>query len=269
MADLQKIVDDLAKLTVIEASELTRMLEKKWSGTGSEYGSLMLFQDRERTRMEPLRRGESVFDFYDSCARPGYREFRSVVNNWLAQMPENDRAELITRMRYGGNREFAASLSELSLHAFIVGLGFGAIPHPQVPGSAKRPDYAAIDQAGAPVAYIEVTTVNPPATQEAEKNRENPVFNAINNAKIPAGSSLGYKLVCAGKSNPALRPLVGDVERWARDNAERAKTNEVGKTFTAGDWIVDLDLYSGGQQPQSADKSNRRGSNARRDHRAA
>jgi large subunit ribosomal protein L7/L12 len=30
MADLQKIVDDLSKLTVLEASELSKLLEEKW-----------------------------------------------------------------------------------------------------------------------------------------------------------------------------------------------------------------------------------------------
>ena len=30
MADLSKLVDDLSKLTVLEASELTKMLEEKW-----------------------------------------------------------------------------------------------------------------------------------------------------------------------------------------------------------------------------------------------
>src|SRR5438477_11623974 len=30
MADLQRIVDDLSKLTVLEAAELSKMLEEKW-----------------------------------------------------------------------------------------------------------------------------------------------------------------------------------------------------------------------------------------------
>ena len=30
MADLQKIVDDLSSLTLLEAAELTKMLEEKW-----------------------------------------------------------------------------------------------------------------------------------------------------------------------------------------------------------------------------------------------
>jgi len=37
MADLQKIVDDLSKLTVLEAADLAKMLEEKWSsGSGSD-----------------------------------------------------------------------------------------------------------------------------------------------------------------------------------------------------------------------------------------
>src|SRR5258708_40345478 len=82
------------------------VLEEKWSGAGSGSGATRLFKAGERTRKEPLRRGEGLFEFYDSCASPGYDEFRAVVNGWLAQMPAGDRNELITRMRYGGDREF-------------------------------------------------------------------------------------------------------------------------------------------------------------------
>lgn len=253
MADLQRIVDDLSELTVTEAAELATMLKTKWSG--AEADGLVLFEHRERARTEPLKRGDTLFDFYDSCGRPGYDEFRTVVNGWLAQMPADDRAELISRMRYGGDREFGASLSELSLYAFIVGSNFSAKPHPDIAGTTKRPDFAAVDRADTAAAYIEVTTVNPSDAQEAEKNRENPVYNAIDAAKIPAGSALGYRLLRAGKSSPALRPLVADVERWVRDNAEDAKTKEIRKTFSAGDWRVELDLYSGGSNPEPSTKA--------------
>ena len=33
--------------------------------------------------------------FYDTCVLPGYDEFRSVINKWLAEMPEKDRQELM------------------------------------------------------------------------------------------------------------------------------------------------------------------------------
>lgn len=250
MANLQKIVDDLSKLSVLEAAEFVKMLEGKWAGAAGPQGATVLFEDRKRTRTEPLRRGESLFEFYDSCASPGYDEFRSLVNGWLMQLPAEDRDKLISRMRYGGDREFGSSLSELSLHPFILGSGYRASIHPEVPGSTNRPDYAATDPTGATQAYVEVTTVNPPDAQGREKNRENPVYNAIDAAKIPAGSAFGYKLVRAGKNSPPLKPLVADIERWARENADAAKTKLVNKTFTTGDWIVDLDLYSGGSNPE-------------------
>ena len=147
---------------------------------------------------------------------------------------------------HGGDREFGTSLAELSVHAYIVGSGCKAIPHPEVPGTTKRPDYLVTDQVGTPLAYVEVTTVNPSHKVEAEKNRENPVYKAIDAAKIPVGTSLGYRLVRAGKSSPPLKPLVADVERWACDNAEAAKAKHLSKTFAAGEWLIELDLYADG-----------------------
>jgi hypothetical protein len=255
MADLQKIVDELSKLTVLEAADLVKMLEEKWRGARTGDGVTKLFEDRQRTRMEPLGRGEGLLEFYDSCARPGYDKFRSIINAWLAEMPAEAREGLISRMRNGGDREFRSSLCELAVHAFIVRSGYKAVVHPQVPGSTKRPDFAATDEQGNVVAYVEVTTVNQPDAQAAEANRENPVYNAIDGAKLPAGTCLGYRLVRAAKNSPALRPLVADVERWARDNAEAAKLGEVSRRFTTGEWVIELDLYAGGSSSEPASKA--------------
>ncbi len=87
----------------------------------------MLFDDCKRDRMEPLRRGEGLFDFYDSCGSAGYNEFRSLINQWLSEMPAKDSEELMSRMRYGGNREFGACLCELSVHAFLIRSGFKVV----------------------------------------------------------------------------------------------------------------------------------------------
>jgi hypothetical protein len=126
------------------------MLSEKWSRTGAVPALSVLFEKRERTRTEPLQRGEGLFEFYDRCAGPRYDEFRAVVNGSLAQMPADARNKLISRMRYGGDREFGASPTELSVHAFILGSGCKAIAHPQIPGTAKRPDFLVTDQAGTP-----------------------------------------------------------------------------------------------------------------------
>ena len=101
----------------------------------------MLFEGRQRTRKEPLKHGESLWEFYDSCTLAGYDEFRSVINQWLAEMPEKDRQDLVSRMKYGGNRQFGACLCELSVHAFLIRSGFRVAVHPEIPGTTKQPDF--------------------------------------------------------------------------------------------------------------------------------
>jgi hypothetical protein len=180
------------------------------------------------------------------------REFRSIVNGWLAEMPAEDRSDLISRMKNGGDHAFRTSLCELSVHAYLIRCDYKVAVHLRVPGSNKRPDFAVTDEDGKVLAYVEVTTLNPPREQDAEVGRENVVYNAINKAMVPPGSCLGYRLIRAGKNSPPLRPLVADIERWVRENAETPKKEEVTKRFTAGEWVIELDLYSGGDASNSA-----------------
>jgi large subunit ribosomal protein L7/L12 len=42
MADLARLVDELSALTIIEATELKRMLEEKWGVTAASGGSMMM-----------------------------------------------------------------------------------------------------------------------------------------------------------------------------------------------------------------------------------
>jgi large subunit ribosomal protein L7/L12 len=45
MADLQKIVDDLSKLTVLEAADLAKMLEEKWGVSAAAPVAMMAAGD--------------------------------------------------------------------------------------------------------------------------------------------------------------------------------------------------------------------------------
>jgi len=207
----------------------------------------MLFAERERTREEPLKRGEQLFDFYDSCARDGYDQLRALLNGWVAAIPEEHRAELISRMQYGGDEAFGAALCELLVATFLTKSGLKLVFHPDVPGSTNHPDFAVVDEAGKTICYVEVTTVNRAAERAKEKNREAVIYNAIDGAKLPEGCLLGYNLVRAGPSSPATKPLVASIEQWARDNEEQARTAEMVGRFTAGEWIIEMELYAGGE----------------------
>jgi hypothetical protein len=193
-----------------------------------------------------LRRGERLFDFYDTCARHGYDEFRDIVNTWISEFPESDRNELITRCKKGGNRDFQDALCELTTHALLRRLGHDVTVHPELKNSQKRPDFAIADKKGQLIAYVEVKTINPPSEEEGATQRENDVYNAIDEAQLPAGCLLGFGITQAGASTPKLGALVADVEDWAKANVEAAQKKErISKEFVVGDWKIELDLVVG------------------------
>lgn len=205
-----------------------------------------LFPKVARTRLQPCRRGEKLFDFYNECARPGYDEFRLYMNLWLSEIPDAHRSELIARMR-AGDREFQSGSIEIFVHAAFRRLGCDIEVHPVVENTNKRPDFGILDE-GRISAYVEVTTVNPPAAEAAEKNREALIYNAIDRVRLPPGCLLGYDLVKVGSSSPSLGTLVRSIEEWAKENSEAAKQAAVTCRFSVDDWEVELDLLGGGSK---------------------
>ena len=119
------------------------------------------FAEHMRNRLEPLKRGEQLFQFYDQCARIGYDEFRSLLNTWLAEMKNAEhRMELISRAQNGGNAAFKGVLCELLVHALLIRLGYKVLIHPDMPGSKRHPDFALVDEESRVLCYVEVTTIN-------------------------------------------------------------------------------------------------------------
>ncbi|MBR1235638.1 Asp-tRNA(Asn)/Glu-tRNA(Gln) amidotransferase subunit GatB [Bradyrhizobium sp. AUGA SZCCT0182] len=205
----------------------------------------VLFEDRKRTRQEPLQRGERLFDYYDECARSGYDEFRLLMNGWLSDVALDDRRQLISRMRNGGNNAFGAALCELVVHALLIALNYKVVAHPSLPGTDAHPDFAATDQSGKRL-YVEVTTVNRADEKVDQLGREAPIYNAINQAKLPAGCLLGYTLVQAGPDKPDLSTLLDSVELWAKESSASGTSTPIVRRFVIGEWIVELELFSGG-----------------------
>jgi hypothetical protein len=207
----------------------------------------LLFPEIPRSRNDPLRRGERLFDFYNQCIRPGYDEFRSFVNEWISQLPNPDQAEFLSRMSHGSDRQFQCGLIELLVHAFLRALSLKVTVHPFLEGTSKRPDFAILDSADRVLAYVEVTSINPANEKDAEENREAPIYNAIDRIKLPMGCAFGYDVIRAGKSSPSVAPLVREIEDWVKKSsgAERAG-QRCTRRFLADDWEIELDLFSGG-----------------------
>jgi hypothetical protein len=224
---------------------------------------LPVFDPGVRTRKEPQRRGERLHDFYSSSGRRGYDELRSLVNAWAERLPEAGQQEIVARMRGGRDSDFSAALCELLVHEVLCRLGCVVEPHPMLDGSTRRPDFLAMSAERETLAYVEVTSVNPPVSEEAQENRESAIYNAIDGARLPAGCLLGYDLIRAGEGSPPLRPLVGAVETWAQEVVSQGIAESAVRNFAAGDWDIQLELFVGGGEEVAVNSIGAVGSAAR------
>lgn len=205
----------------------------------------MLFDDKKRTRLEPKKVGESDYAFYDSAARPEFQTYRDLVNGWIMEMPEAERAEMVARFRKNDNLGYQAALAELTIHAALVRQGYKVEVHPDCGHPTRRPDFLARTQKGEAVAYVEVTTFGPAQEHVALTNREAKIYNAIDAVTMPPGHRLGYDVMKYGKASPSLNKLCKEVEEWAKASATDDPENMPAKTFVADDWEIELTLIGG------------------------
>jgi len=164
----------------------------------------VIFDARERHSREPLRPGGGLFHFYDTCGRLGYDQFRCIMNGWLQELPEPDGLMLAAQMQGGDNSQFEAGTVELIVHALLKRKGYQVECHPELPHTRKKPDFAVKDWEGQLLAYVEVTTNNPPRAEIARANNEAKIHRAIDSAPLPSGCRLGYRVEKYGRKSPPM-----------------------------------------------------------------
>lgn len=205
-----------------------------------------IFEEKDRSDDRPKTRDEHLFAFYDRAARRPFAVFRDLVNAWLADMPVDAAAEVVKRMRKGDDLGFATGLSEIVLHTTLRRLGFVLEAHPEIPGIRNRLDFLIRQPDGTRVAYLEITTMNPPAAEVARDRREAIVFEALNGAVLPDDLRLSYEVASFGMASPSVTKIRAAVERWASAHADAARnTPAVDETFLVDDWKLRLALISG------------------------
>jgi len=207
-----------------------------------------LFENKARTRTEPLRPGEGRFEFYDERSGPSFDLFREIINRWIAELPHENIPKFITRMNSG---EFDSALPELTAHTMLKRLGYSVEMHPEIPGVSKRPDFLVRNGDNNPLFYIEVTTINHSDGRVAHDNREAPIINALDRASLPERCWLSYNLLQAGSASPRIATLVADVERWARAAvaAGEATPEDIPtQNFQTGDWTIEISLIIGAER---------------------
>jgi len=211
----------------------------------------MLFLEGERDITSPLARGQSLFEYYDRSGRNGYGVLRGILNDWCAQLPPNDRDDVIARLRSGSNREFGSALVELMIHALLCRLEFSVCLHPQVEGTSNRPDFGILDERGQISALVEVTTFNHSDDEISEARREAVIYNAVDKIRLPAGHHLGWDTRRFGRSSPPLKNLIREVDAWIR-SSQLQVGDVISCEFVADDWVIEVDLFRGASKDVSS-----------------
>lgn len=205
----------------------------------------MLFENKPRTRMEPMLQGEGDYAFYDSCGRPGYDEYRALLNEWVSELPSADRDELIARFRKNDPLQYRAALAELVTHAALLREGYDVEIHPVSAHRSHRPDFMARSKDGASIALVEVTTFGPSQEDTARSNRESAIYNAIDATPLPAGYRLTYDVVSYGSTSPNTRKLCREISAWAHAYASTGAVERIERIFDALDWQIEIGVAGG------------------------
>ena len=215
----------------------------------------MLFENKERTRTAPKKPGESDFVFYDLTGRPEFQVYRDLVNRWIAEVPEDERPEMIARFKKNDSLGYQAALAELAIHAALVRQGYRIEVHPSCEHPTRKPDFLAKDKNGNRVAYVEVTTFGPAQEEVARSNGEATIYNAIDKIKLPRGFRLTYDVQAYGQSSPNTGELCKKIEAWAaaseQDDPEVIPT----KICEADDWRIEIGLIGGFNKDVAVERS--------------
>jgi|GEM_PF-5496206 len=102
----------------------------------------MLFIEYLRNDSSPKAHLESDFSFLDRSSRPEIERVRHYLENLVGEYPQEERDELVARLKCGDDTHFKSAVFELALYTFLVRLGYALSPHPELPnGSKARPDF--------------------------------------------------------------------------------------------------------------------------------
>jgi hypothetical protein len=206
---------------------------------------MKLFEDKERTRMEPKAPGEDDYSFYDSCARPGYDDYRARLNSWLAEMTKAAQKELVPGFRKNESLEYQRSLAKFTVHAALKRQGYTVEVHPESEDTDRKPDFRVKNAEGQTVAYVEVTTFGPARELIGKQKRAADVYNGIDKAKVPAGCRLGLDIVKHGARTPSLKKLRRKIEVWVESSGKIDPNDPPTKLFEIDDWKIEIVLFGG------------------------
>lgn len=144
---------------------------------------MLLFDDKVRTLEGPSPYNADIYRYYNDSAREDVGIVRNLLESWFKTYPEEHKDDF----KAGFKAAMAPGFYELYIYTLFTALGYDLEVHPELPGTAKRPDFKATKNKD--YFYIEVKylTMSSAIEKNAER-KKNAVLDAID--KIDASNFL-------------------------------------------------------------------------------
>jgi len=175
---------------------------------------MTLFDDFDRTDHSPASHLEDHFTFLNRVATPYWERVRALLAAWIDRLPDEDRADVVARMRSGDRRQFLGAFWETYLFVSFEQLGFGLNTHPQVPGSNRRPDFRIETNQGP--AYVEATVASASDDELARDRRRGQIYDSINQLNS-RNFWLSLDLLNEGNEAPSITRCLPAIQTWLND----------------------------------------------------
>lgn len=205
-----------------------------------------LFDNNVQRLPPPKRPTEGDFAFLNRADGAPWDALRDLFETWYEDYPDPDN-DLRNRFRSNLRSQHVAAWWELYIFALFRRLGYDVTPHPDMPGTTKKPDFL--------VTRDGVETVVECAAMFDEDGWVDSdgvswVLECINSAKS-AAFRVGVDFAAEGQQRPRRTKIIGAVEKWLNsldaDAAYQLFLDDPRDTssaeITVGDWIVSLDAY--------------------------
>jgi hypothetical protein len=168
--------------------------------------------DIARVQHRPKYEAEPLYAYYNTSARPSVTALRGLLEQWFAQYPDEARTDLRERFRSPIDVQHQAAFFELYVHRLVSCMGYGLMPHPDVPDNSSRPDFL-VCKCGTPVFYLEITIAASSAPEQGQEKRAAVVYDTLNGVDSP-NFFLHVDVRGAPNTPPAGARLREDLHRW-------------------------------------------------------
>ena len=171
----------------------------------------MLFDATPGTDMGLPRQGELPFRYLNRSAEPEKRRIRNLLEKWYKDYPISAQKDVKERFRSDNQDTHQSAFFELLVHAMLRKLGYDVEPHPDIPGSSRRPDF--LVNTGEQSFYLEATVIGRDRRETAATAAEQDVLNKLNSLVSPY-----YRLTVSmsGRLTKFLphHRIVGPFKQW-------------------------------------------------------